>query len=68
MEFFEQVRQTFKRMDERLGLMESQVKGLREDVQSVGGAFAGIEAMLVATAAREADMLGRIEALEKKAS
>jgi len=100
MEFFEQVKQTFKRMDERLtntegqlvtlkdvvteqiGLLQVQVAGLREDLQGVGGAFASIEAMLIAQAAREqtqdeeiksnkqelAKALERIEALERKAS
>lgn len=74
-EVFENVKQTFKRMDERLSLMETQVKGLREDLQTVGGAFASIEAMRVAQAAREsaqeerlAEYGRRLDALERRAS
>lgn len=68
MEFFREVKDTFKRMDERLG-------GLREDVQALYGAFAGIEAMLIANAATQrqqadliANLTARVEALEKRAS
>jgi len=85
-EFFEQVKLTFKRMDERLtkvegqltvlrdvvteqvGLMQVQMSGLREDLQGVGGAFASIEAMLIANAAQMAEFNKRLEVLERKAS
>lgn len=75
MEFFEQVKQTFKRMDGRLTRVETQLDlvktemaGLREDLQGVGGVFASIEAMLIANAAQMADLKQRVEALERKAS
>jgi hypothetical protein len=75
MEFFEQVKQTFRRMDGRLtrveaqlDLMKAEVTGLREDLQGIGGVFASIEAMLIANAAQMADLRLRVEALERKAS
>lgn len=75
MEFFEQVKQTFPRMDSRLTRVETQLdlvkgemSGLREDLQGVGGMFASIEAMLITNAAQMADLKRRVEALERKAS
>jgi len=75
LEFFEQVKHTFKRMDVRmtkvekqLDLMKVEMSGLRQDLQSVGGMFASIEAMIITSAAQMADLKQRVEALERRAS
>lgn len=75
MEFFREVEQRFERMDEALENVAKDVKTIREELQGVRGAFASMEAHMIAAAARErqrdaqlADAIRRIEALERKAS
>lgn len=89
MEFFRKVEKSFDRIDGELGTMhesiqrmqegiqrlDGSVSNLKTELQEIRGAFAGIEAMLIAQAARErsqdeklAEYGRRIETLEKRAS
>lgn len=75
MEVFRQIETHFARIDEKMALMSASLAFVREDLQSVRGCFASIEAMLIANAAQHkkhedelARVNARLDALEKKAS
>lgn len=66
MEVFRQIEEHFAKIDTNLTVMAAKVDGVHKEMQSLRGCFASIEAMLIANAAQMADVLRRIEALEKK--